>query len=131
MAREQNPKSRFCCGRNPEGDKEALWGRVIMSGGAFDYKQFHIGEIAREIEHVIETEEDKPETVINGWDGATEVYYHNLKKETLDEFKKGVKLLKQAEVYAQRIDWFLEGDDGEETFHERLKEDLEKLENGN
>lgn len=135
MAREQNPKSRFCCGRNPEGDKEALWGRVIMSGGTFDYKQFHIGEIAREIERVIETEESEPpvkkEKSKYNWAIEEEIYRHNLSKETLDEFKKGVKLLKQAEVYAQRIDWLLEGDDGEETFHERLKEDLEKLENAN
>jgi hypothetical protein len=29
-----------------------------------------------------------------------------------------------AKIYAQRVDWFLSGDDGEETFHERLKEDL-------
>lgn len=35
--------------------------------------------------------------------------------------------MKQAEVYAQRIDWLLSGDDGEESFHERLKEDLDKL----
>jgi hypothetical protein len=27
----------------------------------------------------------------------------------------------------QRIDWLLSGDDGEESFIERLKEDLEKL----
>jgi hypothetical protein len=99
-----------------------------MSGGAFDYQQYRINDIAQEIERIIEIEEDKPENSVNGWSDENEVYYHNLKKETLDEFKKGVKLLKQAEVYAQRIDWFLSGDDGEETFHERLKEDLEKLE---
>lgn len=48
-------------------------------------------------------------------------------EETLAEFRKAVEILKQAEVYAQRIDWLLSGDDGEESFHERLKEDLEKL----
>jgi hypothetical protein len=32
-----------------------------------------------------------------------------------------------AEIYAQRIDWLLSGDDGEDSFRERLKEDLEKL----
>ena len=38
-------------------------------------------------------------------------------------------ILKQAEIYAQRIDWLLSGDDGEESFHERLKEELEELKN--
>jgi hypothetical protein len=103
-----------------------------MSGGTFDYKQYHIGEIAGEIESVIESEESehivKKEKSKYGWDVEDEVYRHNLKKETLDEFKKGVNLLKQAEIYAQRIDWLLAGDDGEETFFERLKEDLEKIE---
>ena len=43
------------------------------------------------------------------------------------ELKIGVEKLKEAYVYAQRIDWLLSGDDGEETFIERLKEDLDKL----
>jgi hypothetical protein len=32
-----------------------------------------------------------------------------------------------AEIYAQRIDWLLSGDDGEDSFRKRLKEDLERL----
>ena len=32
-----------------------------------------------------------------------------------------------AEAYAQRVDWLVSGDDGEESFHERLKEDLDDL----
>jgi hypothetical protein len=32
-----------------------------------------------------------------------------------------------AQIYAQRIDWLISGDDGEDSFRERLKEDLEKL----
>lgn len=30
-------------------------------------------------------------------------------------------------IYTQRIDWLLSGDDGEESFHSRLKEELDKL----
>ena len=48
-------------------------------------------------------------------------------EDTIQEFKLAVWYLKQAFVYTQRIDWLLSGDDGEETFHERLKKDLEKL----
>lgn len=36
-------------------------------------------------------------------------------------------MLKRARVYAQRVDWLLSGDDNEESFHERLKEELEEL----
>jgi len=38
-----------------------------------------------------------------------------------------IECLKKAYVYAHRVDWFLAGDDGEESFIERLKSDLSKL----
>lgn len=115
-----------------------------MSGGHFDYTQYRIADIYTKIEdyvngHELDTgevqyyvndlyleEEDKDyirkhhHTIPNPY-GYTE--------ETLSEFRKGIEILKQAEVYAQRIDWLLSGDDGEENFHERLKEDLEELKN--
>ena len=47
------------------------------------------------------------------------------------EFKNAVKHLRVAEIYAQRVDWLLSGDDGEDTFIERLKSDLAKIENPN
>jgi len=33
----------------------------------------------------------------------------------------------QAEIYAQRIDWYLSGDDGEDSLVSRLKSDLDAL----
>lgn len=48
--------------------------------------------------------------------------------EVLDELKKGLKILKMAAIYAQRIDWLLSGDDGDESFKRRLKEELDELE---
>ena len=50
-------------------------------------------------------------------------------KETIKEFKKGLAILRKAYIYAQRIDWLLSGDDGEESFHKRLKEELDNLKN--
>lgn len=47
--------------------------------------------------------------------------------EVLEEFKKGLKILKMAAIYAQRIDWLMSGDDGEESFKRRLKEELDEL----
>lgn len=89
-----------------------------MSGGTFDYMQYSLYEIANSIEEII-----KQNDIEDEWGYKTE-----FSPETIDKFKEGVKLLKQAEVYAQRIDWLCAGDDGEETFHKRLEEDLKKLE---
>ena len=92
-----------------------------MSGGHFDYWQYHIGTIADKIESEIEQNNDRPDWWDN-WDGA------RFSDETIAEFKKGIELLRKAEIYANRIDWLLSGDDGEDNFHCRLKEDLETLE---
>ena len=89
-----------------------------MSGGTFDYRQYSLREIADSIEEIIKQNDIEDEYG----------YKTEFSPETLDKFKEGVKLLKQAEVYAQRIDWLCAGDDGEETFHKRLEEDLKKLE---
>ena len=32
-----------------------------------------------------------------------------------------------AQVYAHRIDWLVSGDDGEDSFHRRLKSDIAEL----
>jgi hypothetical protein len=47
----------------------------------------------------------------------------------IEEFKKGLKILKLASIYAQRIDWLLSGDDSEKSFLERLKKELGNLSN--
>jgi hypothetical protein len=47
--------------------------------------------------------------------------------ETIAEFEKAVKVLKLAYVYAQRIDWLLSGDDGEDSFHKRLQAQLKEV----
>ena len=48
----------------------------------------------------------------------------------MEELKNAVKVLRIAQIYAHRVDWYFSGDDGEKSFIERLKEDLDKLENG-
>ena len=42
-----------------------------------------------------------------------------------------IDALRRAEIYAQRVDYLICGDDGEESFHSRLKEELEKYEQQN
>ena len=93
-----------------------------MSGGTFDYKQYEIDRIAEEIDTYVRNNGKE----VNDEYGPSWTY--NLTPETIDEFKEAVKFLRIAFVYAHRIDWLMAGDDGEDTFHERLKHDLEKLE---
>jgi len=54
-------------------------------------------------------------------------YYPDYEERTIEEFRKGIMALRKAQIYAQRIDWLISGDDGEDSFHERLKEELDEL----
>lgn len=92
-----------------------------MSGGHFDQKQWHFQDIADELDQVIRDNvcPDK-----NEWGDTIGRFYS---AETIAEFRKGVDLMRRAYVYAQRADWLLSGDDGEDSFHRRIAADLEKL----
>jgi hypothetical protein len=90
-----------------------------MSGGRFDYLQYRFSEIIDSIEQEILDNNAKSN---DQWSNP-----NNFSDETLTEFKNSIKHLKIAQIYVQRIDWLLSGDDGEESFHRRLKEDLKKM----
>jgi hypothetical protein len=92
-----------------------------MSGGHFNYDQFRIGQIASEIEQLIINNGNDE---LNEWG---EYRYMRFSPEIIAEFSQGVRVLRQAEVYAQRIDWLLSGDDGVDSFHRRLQQDLAEL----
>ena len=79
-----------------------------MSGGHFDYKEHHIDNIADEIERLLYDNKD-------------------LSVEVITHFLKGVKVLRTASVYAQRIDYLISGDDGQETFLLKLQKELGKV----
>ena len=85
-----------------------------MSGGYFDYSQYRIETIADEIESIM------AENDAAGW--------YNFSNETIALFKDAVRVLRRAYVYAHRIDWLVSGDDGEESFRDRLIEELEEIE---
>lgn len=56
-----------------------------------------------------------------------EIYQPEYSEDTIKEFKNAIRTLRMAQVYAQRVDWLICGDDGEESFHERLAEDLANI----
>jgi hypothetical protein len=92
-----------------------------MSGGFFNHLQYNLDQISADIEDEIYYNDSEEVNEYNDKRG------NGFSEDTMQEFKLAVWYLKQALVYTQRIDWLLSGDDGEETFHERLKKDLEKL----
>ena len=100
-----------------------------MSGGHFDYAQYRMNDIVNKIEEIIAcnnleiAEGNKPK---DDW-GFDEQSYYEYPPHIIEEFKNAVKYLKIAQVYAQRVDWLVSGDDGEESFITRLAEDLNKL----
>jgi len=95
-----------------------------MSGGRFDYNQYRIRDIREEIEHYLKRQgQPMPKNEIWG----SETHYEKYPKEIQKRFREGIKFLKIAEIYAQRIDWFLSGDDGEENFIKRLAEELSEV----
>ena len=87
--------------------------RRPISGGHFQYTQYIIGDIANSIKSEIIKNRDAE---------------HKFSQKTINEFRKGINILKQAEIYVDRIDWLLSCDDSEKTFHERLNDDLKGVE---
>ena len=100
-----------------------------MSGGHFDYNQSRIQYIIESIEEEIERNGKKIEYEPGINRGEWELEYnYEYPKDIIAEFKKGIYQLKQAYIYAQRIDKLLSGDDSEDSFRKRLKEDLKEIE---
>jgi hypothetical protein len=108
-----------------------------MSGGAFDYNQYKIGYMVDQIEETVVKNgvEKTPEDLKNeGWRDPDwykkypeDLFHYKYPDEVIEKMKEGIKVLKRAQIYAQRIDWLLSGDDGEESFLRRLEEELNEL----
>ena len=92
-----------------------------MSGGHFNYKQHVLLDMADDIGSQILSNDS---TEKNEWGDQIGRHYS---PETIEEFEKAVKALKLAYAYAQRIDWLLSGDDGEDSFHIRLQAQIGEL----
>ena len=104
-----------------------------MSGGHFDYKQNQIDWIIEGIEEHLESMGKEREDVNDPY--RREYYskypeertYHVESEEVQERMRHAIRALKIAKVYAQRVDWYLSGDDGEENFLKRLDEELDNL----
>lgn len=96
-----------------------------MSGGAFDYKQYCLNDLIDFMEELIVRVDKKPEPLFecNSLDG-----YVDAKESFKIIVQENIKNLKYSAVLTQRLNWFISGDDSEESMYLRLAEDLIKLE---
>ena len=105
-----------------------------MSGGRFYYNQYRIREIWEDIKNELDKQgKEKPKEDLRYYDKEylekyPEERFEQVYREDVQQiFKEAIDVLKKAEIYAQRIDWYLSGDDSEDSLVERLKSELELL----
>ncbi len=84
-----------------------------MSGGHFEYRQQYCGDMADKIDRIV-AENDSTEKDDFGYEKG-----RHYTRETIERFEEAAHALRQAGEMAQRVDWLLSGDDGEESFHRR------------
>lgn len=92
-----------------------------MSGGYFDHDQYKLGYIADSLEQIII---DNNNEEINDWGDKKGRFYS---PETIKRFKEAEYYCRLAQIYAQRADWLISCDDGEDSFHRRLNEEIEEF----
>lgn len=90
-----------------------------MSGGAFNYLQFQVEDIADEINEVIRDNDSTEKDNFGGEVG------HHYPPEVIEKLKEAADTICKAAKMAHRVDWLL-SDDGEESFLRRWKEDIEE-----
>jgi len=110
-----------------------------MSGGHWQYIQYRFTDIAEDIDELIEKNgkpKTKEELKEESWYDPDwyekypeDLNHYEYSDQVIEQFKKASNAIKIAQIYTQRMDWLLSGDDGEESFLKRIKEDLEKLQN--
>jgi len=87
-----------------------------MSGGLIgEYAWFRIAEVVEEFDELLNK--------LNHGVGSDEFWY-NFSDETIVEIYKTRNILEEAAIRLKRVDYLLAGDDGEQSFHTRLREEL-------
>jgi len=89
-----------------------------MSGGHFYYKQFQFIDVADEIDNLIKNN-DSTET-----DDYGDPVSYEIPDDIIERMKEASHTIKQASEMLQRVDWYISGDDGEESFRRRWKKEV-------
>lgn len=89
-----------------------------MSGGHFNYNQNKILDIILKIDEVIY---ENDSTELNRYGDSIG---YGFAPEIIQEFKTAIAVLNKAFIYSNRIDYLLSGDDGTDSFINRLNDEL-------
>lgn len=95
-------------------------GRCDISGGHFDYQQYRLEDIASTINELIGTNDDERLDEYGYPKGS------GYSPETIARFREASHALRRARDMAQRVDWLVSGDDGEESFHRRWEKEVRR-----
>lgn len=108
-----------------------------MSGGHWQYIQYRFTDVSDDIDELIEKNgkpKSEKELKEESWYDPDwyekypeDLNHYEYNDQVIEQFKKASQAIKIAQVYIQRVDWLLSGDDGEEAFLRRIKVDLEGL----
>lgn len=111
-----------------------------MSGGHWGYIQHRFADVEEDIDELIEKngkpkseEQIKEESWYDDdWYNKypEDRYHYEYNEDVIEQFKKAAHAIRIAQIYMQRMDWLLSGDDGEESFLRRIDKDLKELQNG-
>lgn len=107
-----------------------------MSGGHWDYKQYFLTEVIEDISKLIyqngklksndELREQSKWNITYHEKYPEDKFHTEYSLEIINKFKEALVIVTQAQIYIQRIDYLLSGDDGPESFLKRLKEELDE-----
>jgi len=91
-----------------------------MSEGHFNYAQYRMEDIAVEIDRLIS---DNKSLKKNDYGEALGYHYP---PEIIKRFKEAAHTIRKAQEMAQRVDWLVSGNDGEESFMSRWDDGVRK-----
>ena len=98
-----------------------------MSGGFFEYKQYALEDIKEKVEDVLNQVNTKP-NLVDMLSEDFNLYNYVEDKEAFNLVcKTAMFYLDMSQVITQRLDWFLSGDDSEESFQKRMSEDMQEV----
>jgi hypothetical protein len=93
----------------------------FMSGGHFDYAQYRIEDIAKEIDELIANNDNPKLDSFNFTIGN--FYPDNI----IEKFNETRRTLRLAAAMTQRVDYLVSGDDGKDSFLRRWAEEVDIL----
>lgn len=92
-----------------------------MSGGRYSIKPYMFDEIIEDIDYAIKDSDEH-----KGQETSFLDFHYDISDEAKEELLKGEEIIKLAKIYINRIDYLLDGDDGNDNFIKRLEEDKQK-----